>query len=441
MLCAGDARVGRGPAALVGGRAPGRNAARGTSPRRIGLSLCPGAVRATGARPRRRSPARGGATAWRWSQRTGALHLDPQARARPRPRPGDGRPAGCGTSTATSASSTTRPATTPATRVALVGRPRPHGRRPAVAWNLVDGVHDAPVASERTVWVDGEPREVRASTFAEDLSSCGRPPFHASGRARESTIRTGGCSATATGNLSGTSAGGCPGGLRLARATASWRSMMCAGEAIPRVAPPRARACGRRALGRACRAQRPARPARPTVAAAGDLLIHSPVAARALAHGGGPGYDFAPLFRPVSRWIEGADLALCHVETPLVPGPVQGYPSFRTPPDLARSVRVSGWDVCSTASNHSLDAGQHGVDRRCARCAAPAFPSTAPRARARERRRTTDARGCAAPASRSWPTPRSRTASSCRIRGRSTGPPRRRSWPTRARAPAARRAQ
>ena len=28
------------------------------------------------------------------------------------------------------------------------------GRR--VAWNLVDGVHDAPSSSERTVWVDGE---------------------------------------------------------------------------------------------------------------------------------------------------------------------------------------------------------------------------------------------------------------------------------------------
>ncbi len=34
-----------------------------------------------------------------------------------------------------------------------------------VAWNLVDGVHDAPAASERTVWVDGEPREVPPQPF------------------------------------------------------------------------------------------------------------------------------------------------------------------------------------------------------------------------------------------------------------------------------------
>ena len=105
----------------------------------------------------------------------------------------------------------------------------------------------------------------------------------------------------------------------------------------------------------------PAPPVHFTVAASGDLLIHTPVAAQALAEGGGRSHDFRPLFRPVRRHIAGADLALCHVETPLVPGPVLGYPSFRTPPSLARAVRATGWDACSTASNHSLDAGQYGV--------------------------------------------------------------------------------
>ena len=40
-----------------------------------------------------------------------------------------------------------------------------------VAWNLVTGVHDAPVSSERTLWVDGEPAEVGPVAFAPDLSS------------------------------------------------------------------------------------------------------------------------------------------------------------------------------------------------------------------------------------------------------------------------------
>jgi hypothetical protein len=43
----------------------------------------------------------------------------------------------------------------------------------AVAWNLVDGIHDADEASERTVWVDGVPHEVPPVAFAGDLSSVG----------------------------------------------------------------------------------------------------------------------------------------------------------------------------------------------------------------------------------------------------------------------------
>jgi hypothetical protein len=39
-----------------------------------------------------------------------------------------------------------------------------------VAWNLVDGIHDAPGASERRVWRDGEAVEVDPVEFAPDLS-------------------------------------------------------------------------------------------------------------------------------------------------------------------------------------------------------------------------------------------------------------------------------
>src|SRR5215211_2085648 len=109
-------------------------------------------------------------------------------------------------------------------------------------------------------------------------------------------------------------------------------------------------------------AQHVAPPTTFTVAASGDFLIHGPVAAQALADGGGRRYDFRPMFGPIRRRIAGADLALCHVETPLVPGPVQRYPSFRTPPSLSVAIRATGWDVCSTASNHSLDAGQYGIN-------------------------------------------------------------------------------
>jgi poly-gamma-glutamate capsule biosynthesis protein CapA/YwtB (metallophosphatase superfamily) len=98
-----------------------------------------------------------------------------------------------------------------------------------------------------------------------------------------------------------------------------------------------------------------------TVSASGDLLMHKPLLDRALANGGGRRYDFAPFFREIRPYVAGIDLGLCHLETPLGPGRPSSYPRFNTPPALARSIRQTGWEACSTASNHSLDRGQRGI--------------------------------------------------------------------------------
>jgi hypothetical protein len=98
------------------------------------------------------------------------------------------------------------------------------------------------------------------------------------------------------------------------------------------------------------------------VEASGDLLIHSAVLERALVLGGGRHYDFAPMFTQIKPYIRGADLALCHVETPMTPAPPAGYPpSTPRPPWPPRSPRPSG-GACSTAGTHALDQGQRGVD-------------------------------------------------------------------------------
>jgi len=112
----------------------------------------------------------------------------------------------------------------------------------------------------------------------------------------------------------------------------------------------------------AVRAQREAHPVHFTVSASGDLLIHSPVWARALALGGGNHYDFAGELRELRPYVAGADLGVCHVETPMTPAPPASYPIFNTPPELADGIKATGWDVCDTASNHSLDRGQTGID-------------------------------------------------------------------------------
>lgn len=99
-----------------------------------------------------------------------------------------------------------------------------------------------------------------------------------------------------------------------------------------------------------------------TVSASGDLLMHQPLLDRALSNGGGDEYDFAPFFKQIKPYIAGVDLGLCHMETPMGPGPPTTYPIFNTPTGLATSAHRSGWDACSTASNHSLDGGQAGID-------------------------------------------------------------------------------
>ena len=101
-----------------------------------------------------------------------------------------------------------------------------------------------------------------------------------------------------------------------------------------------------------------------TIAATGDVLAHEPVvnAARTTT-GGTVRLDFRPLFARVRSELAGADLAICHLETPLSAGsgPVSYWPTFSAPPELAAALAAAGYDTCSTASNHSLDQGVAGV--------------------------------------------------------------------------------
>ena len=104
-----------------------------------------------------------------------------------------------------------------------------------------------------------------------------------------------------------------------------------------------------------------AEPVQLTVAASGDFLIHEPIWERARADGRGRRYDFGRMLRFIRPIVRGADLALCHAETPMSRRRPSGYPRFNTPVSLAGAIEWAGYDVCSTASNHSLDQGQRGI--------------------------------------------------------------------------------
>ncbi|MEV4479823.1 CapA family protein [Micromonospora coxensis] len=105
-----------------------------------------------------------------------------------------------------------------------------------------------------------------------------------------------------------------------------------------------------------------------TVVAAGDLLVHPALTEQAAAdarQAGRTGHDFTRVLAAVRPRVSAADLAICHLETPLAPpdGPFTGWPAFSVPPELADAAAWAGFDTCSTASNHSLDTGMEGITR------------------------------------------------------------------------------
>jgi poly-gamma-glutamate synthesis protein (capsule biosynthesis protein) len=102
-----------------------------------------------------------------------------------------------------------------------------------------------------------------------------------------------------------------------------------------------------------------------TLIATGDVLIHQDLALTAGALQGDGSYDFSAVLAPVAPLVGAADLAICHLETPVAPpgGPYRGYPSFAVQPEIVHALAGAGYDLCSTASNHSLDDGADGLAR------------------------------------------------------------------------------
>lgn len=105
-----------------------------------------------------------------------------------------------------------------------------------------------------------------------------------------------------------------------------------------------------------------------TITVSGDVLLHNSTWASAeadAAASGRDGLDFAPMFAAMQPVIDDADLAICHLETPLAPpdGPFQNYPVFSAPPQVLDGLKHTGYDLCTTASNHSDDKGFEGITR------------------------------------------------------------------------------
>jgi poly-gamma-glutamate capsule biosynthesis protein CapA/YwtB (metallophosphatase superfamily) len=105
-----------------------------------------------------------------------------------------------------------------------------------------------------------------------------------------------------------------------------------------------------------------------TLVGTGDVLLHERLWHQAEADGARTGkgrLDFTPQLANIVPVVSAADLAICHLEAPLAPanGPYEGYPTFSGPPQIVSALAATGYDACSTASNHTFDQGAPGVTR------------------------------------------------------------------------------
>jgi len=115
-----------------------------------------------------------------------------------------------------------------------------------------------------------------------------------------------------------------------------------------------------------------------SIVSTGDILLHERLWAQAKADGTDGNLDFYPQLADLESVISSADLALCHLETPLAELGVdyEGYPTFNVPPQITDAITKLGFDMCGTASNHSLDQGFSGLQRTIEILNAAGIPHT-----------------------------------------------------------------
>ena len=74
-------------------------------------------------------------------------------------------------------------------------------------------------------------------------------------------------------------------------------------------------------------------------------------------------YDFSPMFKNVTKYVENATVAVGNLETTLAGKErgYSGYPTFNSPDELALDLKEMGIDILTTANNHCIDKGYSGL--------------------------------------------------------------------------------
>ncbi|WP_425447598.1 CapA family protein [Dethiothermospora halolimnae] len=98
------------------------------------------------------------------------------------------------------------------------------------------------------------------------------------------------------------------------------------------------------------------------VVATGDIMFHTPQL-RSAYNPKDKSYNFYPMFNKIEKYIKDGDLAIGNFESVSSEsdGRFTGYPTFNTPKTSLEALSKVGYDILSTANNHSLDRGKRGV--------------------------------------------------------------------------------
>lgn len=104
------------------------------------------------------------------------------------------------------------------------------------------------------------------------------------------------------------------------------------------------------------------------IAITGDLMAHRLQVDLAKEAGSKKGkveeFDFFPQFAAVAPFLQAADCTIGNLETTISTAEKGyfGYPLFRTPANYVETLKKCGFDIITTANNHSLDGAAFGVD-------------------------------------------------------------------------------
>ena len=96
------------------------------------------------------------------------------------------------------------------------------------------------------------------------------------------------------------------------------------------------------------------------ILAVGDIMFHMPQINAAKTK---DGYDFYPPFKYVKKYIEEADIAIANFETVTAgkESGFSGFPKFNSPVETILGLKDAGFDILSTANNHTLDRKKDGI--------------------------------------------------------------------------------